>query len=120
MTRTFLSLGSNMGDSWTLLQEAVASLDSVVAVSPVYRTEPVGDAAGHRQTQQRSGRDRQQQDAQHARREIKDLPDIGHPRHPGREREAVHGKDEKIPVAGRDDRLRRGRRVGLLGWCSHD
>ena len=85
-----------------------------------HRTEPVGDAAGHRQTQQRSGRDRQQQDAQHARREIKDLPDIGHPRHPGREREAVHGKDEKIPVAGRDDRLRRGRRVGLLGWCSHD
>jgi len=42
MPRAFLSLGSNMGDSWTLLQEAVASLDSVVAVSPVYRTEPVG------------------------------------------------------------------------------
>lgn len=42
MPRAFLSLGSNMGDSWTLLREAVASLDSVVAVSPVYRTEPVG------------------------------------------------------------------------------
>ena len=42
MTRAFLSLGSNMGESWTLLREAVASLDSVVAVSPVYRTEPVG------------------------------------------------------------------------------
>lgn len=42
MRRAFLSLGSNMGDSWTLLREAVASMDSVVAVSPVYRTEPVG------------------------------------------------------------------------------
>lgn len=42
MTRAFLGLGSNMGDSWTLLREAVASLDGVVAVSPVYRTDPVG------------------------------------------------------------------------------
>ena len=42
MPRAFLSLGSNMGDSWTLLRDAVDSLDSVVAVSPVYRTEPVG------------------------------------------------------------------------------
>ena len=42
MARAFLSLGSNMGDSWRLLREAVASLDSVVAVSPVYRTEPMG------------------------------------------------------------------------------
>lgn len=42
MTRAFLGLGSNLGDSWSLLREAVASLDSVVAVSPVYRTDPVG------------------------------------------------------------------------------
>ncbi|MBU3700685.1 MAG: 2-amino-4-hydroxy-6-hydroxymethyldihydropteridine diphosphokinase [Acidimicrobiia bacterium] len=42
MTRAFLGLGSNMGDSWNLLRDAVASLDSVVAVSPVYRTDPVG------------------------------------------------------------------------------
>lgn len=42
MARAFLSLGSNLGESWRLLREAVASLDSVVAVSPVYRTEPVG------------------------------------------------------------------------------
>ncbi len=42
MSRAFLSLGSNIGDSWSLLREAVSSLDSVVAVSPVYRTEPVG------------------------------------------------------------------------------
>lgn len=42
MARAFLSLGSNMGESWRLLREAVASLDSVVAVSPVYRTEPMG------------------------------------------------------------------------------
>lgn len=42
MTRAFLSLGSNMGDSWALMREAVASLDEVTAVSPVYRTDPVG------------------------------------------------------------------------------
>lgn len=42
MTRAFLGLGSNMGESWSLLREAVGSLDSVVAVSPVYRTDPVG------------------------------------------------------------------------------
>jgi 7,8-dihydro-6-hydroxymethylpterin-pyrophosphokinase len=42
MSRAFLSLGSNIGDSWSLLREAVNSLDSVVAVSPVYRTDPVG------------------------------------------------------------------------------
>jgi len=42
MTRAFLSLGSNMGDSLALLREAVASMDGVVAVSPLYRTDPVG------------------------------------------------------------------------------
>lgn len=42
MTRAFLSLGSNMGDSLTLLQQAVGSMDGIVAVSPLYRTDPVG------------------------------------------------------------------------------
>ena len=42
MTRAFLSLGSNMGDSLTLLRDAVDSIDGLVAVSPVYRTDPVG------------------------------------------------------------------------------
>ena len=48
MTRAFLGLGSNLGDRVTLLQTAVAALDDVVAVSPVYETEPVGgpDAQG--------------------------------------------------------------------------
>ena len=46
MGRAFLSLGSNMGDSWAILREAVGSLSGVVAVSPVYRTEPVGGPAG--------------------------------------------------------------------------
>lgn len=46
MTRAFLGLGSNMGDSWSLLREAVASLSGVVGVSPVYRTDPVGGPAG--------------------------------------------------------------------------
>jgi len=47
VARAFLGLGSNMGDSWSLLREAVGSLgDGVVAVSPVYRTDPVGGPGG--------------------------------------------------------------------------
>ncbi|HEX2850931.1 MAG TPA: 2-amino-4-hydroxy-6-hydroxymethyldihydropteridine diphosphokinase [Acidimicrobiales bacterium] len=46
MTRVFLGLGSNMGDRWRFLREAVASLPTVVAVSPVYETEPVGGPPG--------------------------------------------------------------------------
>ena len=43
MTRAFLSLGSNLGDRRQFLAEAVGSLGSaVVAVSPVYETDPVG------------------------------------------------------------------------------
>ncbi len=43
MTRAFLSLGSNLGDRRQFLAEAVGSLgDAVVAVSPVYETDPVG------------------------------------------------------------------------------
>ena len=43
MTRAFLSLGSNLGDRRQFLAEAVQSLgSSVVAVSPVYETDPVG------------------------------------------------------------------------------
>jgi len=44
--RAFLSLGSNLGDRWAHLREAVASLDGVVAVSPVYETEPIGGPGG--------------------------------------------------------------------------
>lgn len=40
--RTFLSLGSNLGDRRRHLAEAVASLPDVVAVSPLYETDPVG------------------------------------------------------------------------------
>ena len=46
MTRALLGLGSNMGDSWELLREAVASLEGVTAVSPVYRTAPMGGPEG--------------------------------------------------------------------------
>ena len=43
MTRAFLSLGSNLGDRRQFLSDAVGSLgSSVVAVSPVYETDPVG------------------------------------------------------------------------------
>ncbi len=43
MTRVFLSLGSNLGGRLQFLEEAVESLGrSVVAVSPLYETEPVG------------------------------------------------------------------------------
>src|SRR5947209_4645480 len=44
--RAFLGLGSNLGDRWTYLREAVASLPDVVAVSPVYETAPVGGPEG--------------------------------------------------------------------------
>lgn len=44
MARVFLGLGSNMGDRAKRLREAVESLRGVglVAVSPLYETEPVG------------------------------------------------------------------------------
>lgn len=40
--RVFLGLGSNLGDREALLRRAVEGLPDVVAVSPVYETEPVG------------------------------------------------------------------------------
>ena len=42
MPRAFLGLGSNLGDRAAQLRAAVAALDDVVAVSPVYETDPVG------------------------------------------------------------------------------
>jgi 2-amino-4-hydroxy-6-hydroxymethyldihydropteridine diphosphokinase len=42
MTRAFLGMGSNLGDRFEHLRRAVDSLSGVVAVSPVYETEPVG------------------------------------------------------------------------------
>lgn len=42
MTRAFLGMGSNLGDRAGQLRRAVASLADVVAVSPVYETDPVG------------------------------------------------------------------------------
>jgi 2-amino-4-hydroxy-6-hydroxymethyldihydropteridine diphosphokinase len=43
MTRAFLGLGSNVGDRAAFLRGAVESLgSSVVRVSPVYETDPVG------------------------------------------------------------------------------
>jgi 2-amino-4-hydroxy-6-hydroxymethyldihydropteridine diphosphokinase len=42
MARAFLGLGSNLGDRAAQLRTAVAALESVVAVSPVYETDPVG------------------------------------------------------------------------------
>jgi 2-amino-4-hydroxy-6-hydroxymethyldihydropteridine diphosphokinase len=44
--RSFLGLGSNMGDRQGQLRTAVESLPDVVAVSPVYETEPVGGPPG--------------------------------------------------------------------------
>lgn len=40
--RAFLSLGSNLGDRRSFLRQAIESLPDVVAVSPVYETDPVG------------------------------------------------------------------------------
>jgi 2-amino-4-hydroxy-6-hydroxymethyldihydropteridine diphosphokinase len=48
LTRAFLGLGSNLGDRWQHLREAVTSLQSagLIAVSPVYETEPMGGPSG--------------------------------------------------------------------------
>jgi 2-amino-4-hydroxy-6-hydroxymethyldihydropteridine diphosphokinase len=46
--RAFLGLGSNLGDRYAALRQAVAQLQAsgdVVAVSPLYETEPVGGPA---------------------------------------------------------------------------
>ena len=40
--RAFLSLGSNLGDRRAHLRDALDSLPGLVAVSPLYETDPVG------------------------------------------------------------------------------
>ena len=40
--RAFLGLGSNVGDRWAHLRQAVTNMPDVVRVSPVYETDPVG------------------------------------------------------------------------------
>jgi 2-amino-4-hydroxy-6-hydroxymethyldihydropteridine diphosphokinase len=42
VTRAFLGLGSNLGDRRARLASAVDALPDVVAVSPLYETDPVG------------------------------------------------------------------------------
>ena len=44
--RAFLGLGANLGDRRATLRRAVAALPDLVAVSPVYETEPVGGPPG--------------------------------------------------------------------------
>ena len=44
--RAFLGVGSNLGDRWAHLRSAVAGVPDVVAVSPVYETDPVGGPPG--------------------------------------------------------------------------
>jgi len=46
VTRALLALGSNLGDRVRYLQDAVALLPDVAAVSPVYETDPVGGPDG--------------------------------------------------------------------------
>jgi 2-amino-4-hydroxy-6-hydroxymethyldihydropteridine diphosphokinase len=46
MARAVLGLGSNLGDRRRYLADAVAALPDVVAVSPVYETDPVGGPMG--------------------------------------------------------------------------
>jgi 2-amino-4-hydroxy-6-hydroxymethyldihydropteridine diphosphokinase len=43
--RALLSLGSNLGDRRAHLRQAVESLPDLVAVSPVYETDPLGGPA---------------------------------------------------------------------------
>ncbi len=42
LRRVFLGLGSNVGDRLRFLADAIVSLVGVVAVCPVYETDPVG------------------------------------------------------------------------------
>jgi 2-amino-4-hydroxy-6-hydroxymethyldihydropteridine diphosphokinase len=42
--RAFLALGSNLGDREAYLRLAVAGIPDVVAVSPIYETEPLGSS----------------------------------------------------------------------------
>ena len=44
--RAFVALGSNLGDRRAHLRAAVTGLPGVVAVSPVYETDPVGGPGG--------------------------------------------------------------------------
>jgi 2-amino-4-hydroxy-6-hydroxymethyldihydropteridine diphosphokinase len=44
--RAFVGLGSNLGDRWAFLRLGLAHLPDVVAVSPVYETDPVGGPPG--------------------------------------------------------------------------
>jgi 2-amino-4-hydroxy-6-hydroxymethyldihydropteridine diphosphokinase len=44
--RAYQGLGSNLGDRRAQLRAAVAALPDVVAVSPVYETDPVGGPSG--------------------------------------------------------------------------
>jgi 2-amino-4-hydroxy-6-hydroxymethyldihydropteridine diphosphokinase len=44
--RAFLGLGSNLGDRRAYLRDALARLPDIVAVSPVYETDPVGGPPG--------------------------------------------------------------------------
>jgi len=46
VTRAFLGLGSNLGDRVAHLRAAIAALDDLRAVSPVYETAPVGGPDG--------------------------------------------------------------------------
>jgi 2-amino-4-hydroxy-6-hydroxymethyldihydropteridine diphosphokinase len=49
MVRAILGLGSNLGERWNLLAEAVCSLrttDPELVVSSIYETEPVGGPVG--------------------------------------------------------------------------
>jgi 2-amino-4-hydroxy-6-hydroxymethyldihydropteridine diphosphokinase len=40
--KAYLGVGSNLGDSRATLRAAIAAMPDVVAVSPLYETEPVG------------------------------------------------------------------------------
>jgi 2-amino-4-hydroxy-6-hydroxymethyldihydropteridine diphosphokinase len=46
MHRAFLGLGSNLGDRLSILRRAVADMPDVVAISPLYETEPMGGPGG--------------------------------------------------------------------------
>ena len=44
--RAFLALGSNLGDRERFIRDAVEAMPDVVAMSPIYETDPVGGPDG--------------------------------------------------------------------------
>ncbi len=99
--RAFLALGSNLGDRWATLRAAVAGTPDVVAVSPVYETEPLGGPPDQPSYLNAVV----ELDTQLSPRELLELAHrletaAGRERHPGAERNAPRTLDVDVLLVG--------------------